>query len=310
MTNLASQFYHPGETRLQQSVGGRDKVEAISRVLMKDHLIGQHRDFYAGLEYLFLSAVDNSGNLRAIMVAGTQEFLSTPNEQVLRINSKTSDVAVQRGDLKLGAMVGGVGMDLSNRRRNRMHGPIETVCETHIDIRVTQSYGNCPKYINVRNLTTQFSPTEPHISANRAGLNDVDRASIRAADIFLIASYYNAGLHDPFEGADMSHRGGNPGFVRVAGDTLIIPDYFGNDLFNTLGNKSHHSTAVCGFRDERHATSLRHRPSSYRTGSFDRISKSTAIAGSNHDWRDLHDQRDPAAVGLARAVALQPRPFL
>ena len=35
----------------------------------------------------------------------------------------------------------------------------------------------------------------------------------------------------------MSHRGGNPGFVTVAGpDTLVWPDYLGNMMFNTLGN--------------------------------------------------------------------------
>lgn len=236
MTSLASQFYHPGEIRLQQSAGSRDKTEAMSRVLVKDHLIGQHRDFYAGLEYLFLSAVDSSGNLRPIMVSGARGFLSTPNEQILRIDTATSDATVQMGGPKLGAMVGVVGMDLSNRRRNRMHGRILAVCEAYIDIRVTQSYGNCPKYVNVRDLTAQFGPTETRVSANRSGLNDADRAAIRAADMFLIASYYDAGLGDPFEGADMSHRGGKPGFVRVAGDTLIIPDYFGNNLFNTLGN--------------------------------------------------------------------------
>lgn len=34
----------------------------------------------------------------------------------------------------------------------------------------------------------------------------------------------------------MSHRGGRPGFVRVDGDVLTIPDFPGNRYFNTLGN--------------------------------------------------------------------------
>jgi len=37
-------------------------------------------------------------------------------------------------------------------------------------------------------------------------------------------------------GVDISHRGGAEGFVRVEGDTLLIPDYRGNGYFNTLGN--------------------------------------------------------------------------
>src|SRR5262249_3284086 len=37
-------------------------------------------------------------------------------------------------------------------------------------------------------------------------------------------------------GLDISHRGGRPGFVAVAGDTLTIPDYAGNPYYNTFGN--------------------------------------------------------------------------
>lgn len=35
---------------------------------------------------------------------------------------------------------------------------------------------------------------------------------------------------------DISHRGGPAGFVRVRGDTLLVPDYPGKRYFNTLGN--------------------------------------------------------------------------
>ena len=35
----------------------------------------------------------------------------------------------------------------------------------------------------------------------------------------------------------MSHRGGKPGFVRIDDDsTLTVPDFTGNNFFNTLGN--------------------------------------------------------------------------
>jgi len=38
-------------------------------------------------------------------------------------------------------------------------------------------------------------------------------------------------------GADASHRGGLPGFVRVESvNRLVFPDYRGNRMFNTLGN--------------------------------------------------------------------------
>lgn len=37
-------------------------------------------------------------------------------------------------------------------------------------------------------------------------------------------------------GLDVSHRGGRPGFMRVDGDVLTIPDFRGNRYLNTLGN--------------------------------------------------------------------------
>ena len=38
-------------------------------------------------------------------------------------------------------------------------------------------------------------------------------------------------------GADASHRGGNPGFVRFLGENALeFLDYSGNTMFNTLGN--------------------------------------------------------------------------
>lgn len=35
---------------------------------------------------------------------------------------------------------------------------------------------------------------------------------------------------------DASHRGGQPGFIRRQGSDLILPDFAGNQFFNTLGN--------------------------------------------------------------------------
>ncbi len=57
-------------------------------------------------------------------------------------------------------------------------------------------------------------------------------------------------------GADISHRGGRPGFVRVAGDTLCIPDFPGNRYFNTLGNLLGEPRAALLFIDFEHGDLL------------------------------------------------------
>ena len=56
----------------------------------------------------------------------------------------------------------------------------------------------------------------------------------RQADTFFVASYVDH--EDGDRAVDVSHRGGRPGFVRVEGNRLTIPDYAGNLHFNTLGN--------------------------------------------------------------------------
>jgi hypothetical protein len=62
-------------------------------------------------------------------------------------------------------------------------------------------------------------------------LNEEIRQKIGQADTFFLASYHPEG------GADVSHRGGFPGFIRIVDQqTLIWPDYPGNGMFNSLGN--------------------------------------------------------------------------
>ena len=60
---------------------------------------------------------------------------------------------------------------------------------------------------------------------------------IAAADTLFIASAFRQRADAVSQGADVSHRGGKPGFIKVLGDrTLAFPDFAGNNMFNTLGN--------------------------------------------------------------------------
>jgi uncharacterized protein len=52
-----------------------------------------------------------------------------------------------------------------------------------------------------------------------------------------IATAYQAESAGSASGVDVSHRGGKLGFVRIDDDrTLTIPDFGGNNHFNTFGN--------------------------------------------------------------------------
>ena len=76
---------------------------------------------------------------------------------------------------------------------------------------------------------TAFSET-PALSATQTEF-------IERADTFFIATGYRGTGDDPSFGMDASHRGGEPGFVKVESEgEVVFPDYSGNNHFNTLGN--------------------------------------------------------------------------
>jgi uncharacterized protein len=97
-------------------------------------------------------------------------------------------------------------------------------------VETDEVYGNCPKYIQRRRVVGETASPRGRARISTR-LDAAQRAWIGSADTLFIASFH------PDSGADASHRGGEPGFVRVEGDRrIVLPDYRGNAMFNTLGN--------------------------------------------------------------------------
>jgi len=75
-------------------------------------------------------------------------------------------------------------------------------------------------------------------------LSPSQQEAIARSDTFFLATAH------PVAGADASHRGGMPGFVRVLGPTqLVWPDYSGNSMFQSLGNLAVNPRAGILFMD-------------------------------------------------------------
>jgi predicted pyridoxine 5'-phosphate oxidase superfamily flavin-nucleotide-binding protein len=142
-------------------------------------------------------------------------------------------------NLEAGSDLGLLVLDPATRQRMRFNGR-GMLRPDGIFLLVDQAYGNCPKYIQLRHpeRDDDVSAAEPvQISVT---LNEHQQSSIAHADTFFIASFHPEG------GADASHRGGRPGFVRVLGeDRLAFDNYAGNGMFNTLGNLVGHPQAAC-----------------------------------------------------------------
>lgn len=227
--------WHEGELEIQQSAGVVEQMDAVGRRNVRDHLIEQHRAFYPQLPFIVAGAVDAAGDPWATLIAGAPGFMRSPDPFTLTISAKrdTSDPA--DAGLEDGDAIGLLGIELHTRRRNRLNGVIRREGASGFAVEAHESFGNCPQYIRLRDFRFVRDPAvhEAHAETLDA-LDERAREMIADAETLFLASYVGDGL---VRHVDASHRGGRPGFVRVDPDgTLTIPDFAGNNFFNTLGN--------------------------------------------------------------------------
>ncbi|MBV4461156.1 pyridoxamine 5'-phosphate oxidase family protein [Pseudomonas sp. COR58] len=224
--------WHAGERQLQTHVGVAERMEAFGRKVIRTWMPDQHREFYRQLPFMLYGAVDGEGRPWASVLEGEPGFARSPDPEHLHFLSLPA--ADDPAALQDGAAIGLLGIELHTRRRNRLNGRIGALGADGFEVTVEQSFGNCPQYIQLRQfqrvpLTDPATRPATHLDA----LDDDARALIEGADTFFVASYVEA---DGQRSVDVSHRGGQAGFVRVQGNRLTIPDFAGNLHFNTLGN--------------------------------------------------------------------------
>jgi predicted pyridoxine 5'-phosphate oxidase superfamily flavin-nucleotide-binding protein len=230
--------FHAGERALQAMVGMEQRLAMLGPRVIRPAMPAQHRDFFALLPWVVLGTLDDDGQPRAGVVTGPPGFAWSPDERTLRIDGWPAVRDPSRSGIQLGAPVGLLGIEPHTRRRNRMNGRVRAVDGAGFTVGVEQSFGNCPRYIQPREARFEPLAARPGPVQRAAGLGDAARALLATADTVFIATAHPQARSggDPAHGIDVSHRGGPPGFIGVAGDLLTLPDYPGNTFFNTLGN--------------------------------------------------------------------------
>jgi hypothetical protein len=215
--------FHAGERAAQAHAG-----VASPRAAIRDWMPDQHRMFFAALPFVLAATTDDEGWPVATILAGPPGFVASPDPGTLRIAAMPDHDDPAGPWFKPGAAIGLLGIDLATRRRNRANGVIAVATDHALVVAVMQSFGNCPQYIHVRDMhEAAAGPSVPELMDH---LDPAAREAITATDTLFVATTGGD------EGVDISHRGGKPGFVRIDGDTLTIPDFAGNRYFNTLGN--------------------------------------------------------------------------
>ncbi|MFX3636573.1 MAG: pyridoxamine 5'-phosphate oxidase family protein [Candidatus Pristimantibacillus sp.] len=223
--------YHEGELAVQKMAGVEIIAERNSRSI-NEHIPKGAVAFLGRQSLVITASVDERGRVWSSIITGEPGFLyvNDKGELVIRSSPVLGDPLIQNlnSNNELGLLV----IDLSKRIRLRINGTGSFDENGWLVITTTQVYGNCPKYIQNRYLHANGVYQRLQSSECRSqGLSPEQQDWIRKSDTFFIGSVSAAG------DVDASHRGGPPGFVQVMDErTLIIPDYFGNSMFNTLGN--------------------------------------------------------------------------
>lgn len=226
--------FHPGELAAQEHAGAGD-IAVPAAPFIRDFMPDQHRAFYEAQPFIVASASDAEGRIWATIVVGADGFIRSPDARTLDVHTQIHESDPLANALLSGTDIGLIGIELATRRRNRLSGQTRRT-DTGLRIDIRQSFGNCPQYINERNWwrVARAKTVAAHRSAS---LSETQIARIQAADTLFIGSGQRRREDVASNGFDASHRGGASGFVHIQSPTrLRIPDYAGNNFFNTIVN--------------------------------------------------------------------------
>ena len=222
--------FHDGEVRAHAAAGTGTPGAAI-----REQMPDQHRQFFSSLRFAMLATTDNDGWPVATIVTGPKGFITSEDPQNLRIDATAHWQESFTPFLAADKAIGMLGIEFSARRRNRANGHVKIFDQDALHVHVAQSLGNCPKYIQARDVSNEMDNLPASSREFFTDVNDEAKWMIRNADTFFVATASgNEAMNG--SGVDISQRGGMPRFIRIDGNTLTIPDFVGNRYFNTMGN--------------------------------------------------------------------------
>jgi ferredoxin-NADP reductase/predicted pyridoxine 5'-phosphate oxidase superfamily flavin-nucleotide-binding protein len=234
--------FHAGEQAVHERLGIRERMAGVGQRVIRTAMPEQHQRFFEQLPFMLAGSVDAAGRPWASMLVGQPGFVQAPDAK--RLNFKVRPIP---GDplgegLAMGSQLGFLGIELHTRRRNRVNGHVVAGDATGFSVEVDQSVGNCPQYIQGRDIqwVREADDLMPRATEPLSLLDADARTLIERSDTLFIATQAPAvGTPDvqTGRGTDVSHRGGRPGFVKIEDEhTFLVPDFTGNFFFMTLGN--------------------------------------------------------------------------
>lgn len=139
-----TEVFHPGERQLQEQYGSRQSLARNGHRILQPFLTEQHQTFFRALPYVAMASQDKEGRLWPSLLYSEPGFIEIPepNQLIIRADMDIHDPFTQ--GLEVGNHIGILGIDFSNRRRNRINGRITRREPRAFYIDVDQAYGNVP----------------------------------------------------------------------------------------------------------------------------------------------------------------------
>ena len=228
--------FHEGEILVQDRAGVRGEARRVGQMLRVE-IRPDVRPWLAERRFVVLAAETVGGRVWVSILAGPPGVVRSSDDGTqLDLTALPDQEDPIAPAISPGSSIGIVAIDFAARRRYRVNGAVRSV-GAGISVEVREAFGNCPKYIHAYAALSD-GPVSHKSPRTSERLDDRQKHWIEQAETLFL------GTTHPDAGADVSHRGGAAGFVRVTSPReLVWGDYSGNRLFQSLGNTAVHPPA-------------------------------------------------------------------
>jgi predicted pyridoxine 5'-phosphate oxidase superfamily flavin-nucleotide-binding protein len=224
-----NEVFHEGEYRLQELMGVRQSSDALAS-MVKDTIPQIAKDFLINLKFCVITLSKQEDDLTSAVIYDMDSFISIIGDKAIDISLRNSSFIDTDYFKENEFSIGFLGLDFEKAMRIRING-LAKINNNTLRIFVNEVYSNCPKYIIRRIYKSNLKEKLIQNVQNYPKLTTEIMDMISQVDTFFLSS-----LHKD-KGADISHRGGNKGFLKVISSNEIqFDDKPGNNLYNTLGN--------------------------------------------------------------------------
>ncbi|GAA4236084.1 hypothetical protein GCM10022254_44840 [Actinomadura meridiana] len=238
-------IYHEGERAIHRRLGVGEAASALGG-RVRDSLPAGPQLLLTTLPMIIIGASDADGRCWTSPLFGRPGFIRASPGSVRSLELPPPDDPI--GPRRRGDALGMLAIDLNRALRYRINGRVLRWGPRLIEVKVREAYGNCPSYIQPADIQA-LAYSESIRSAGR--LSSAQMAHIGRSNRMFVTTCH------PTAGADVSHKGGPPGFVEVMSpDRLRFRDLPGNNMFNTLGNLLTNPSIGLLFQDFDRHTSL------------------------------------------------------